>query len=159
MIQYTRFHKILEILSLLFLLASLVIFFLNWQNLPDRVPVHYDINGTPNRIGSRMELLLIPGMGILIYLLNSLLRIIPCRLWNTPCKITDANRIFVYSATFSMSQIIKLEIMIFWLLISFYSSTTHSPPNWILFSFVAALVITIVTFYISVMIKNRRFSK
>lgn len=159
MIQYTRFHKILEILSLLFLLASLVIFFLNWSNLPDRVPVHYDLNGTPNRIGSQMELLLVPGVGVFIYLLTSLIRIIPYRFWNTPCKITDANRTFVYSATFSLLQIIKLEVMIFWSFISYFSSTMQAPPNWILFPFGAALITTIAAFYIFVLIKNRRLGK
>lgn len=159
MIKYTRFHKILEILSLLFLLAALVIFFLNWPNLPDRVPVHFNIKGVPDRIGSRMELLIIPGVGILIYLLNSLPRIIPCRFWNVPCKITDANRSFVYSATFTLTQIIKLEVMIFWSFIAFFTSRMQAPPNGILFPFGAALVITITVFYIIIRIKNKRLVK
>ncbi len=159
MIKYTRFHKILEILSLLFLLLSLVIFFLNWLNLPEQIPVHFDLNGVPNRIGNRMELLLIPGIGILFYLLMLLPRIIPCRYWNTPLKLTDVNRSFVYSALFSMTQIIKLETIIFWSIITFFSSTMQAPPVWIVFSFGPVSIITVIICYIKILIKIRNSDK
>jgi uncharacterized membrane protein len=44
-----------------------------WKNLPARVAVHFDLNGTPDRFGSKNELLVtsavLIGMNIVVYLI------------------------------------------------------------------------------------------
>ena len=41
-----------------------------WHDLPDRVPMHYDIHGNIDRYGSKQELLIIPfALPVLVYLI------------------------------------------------------------------------------------------
>ncbi|MDD3587857.1 MAG: hypothetical protein PHQ75_11815, partial [Thermoguttaceae bacterium] len=83
-----------------------------------------------------------------IYMILSLVRFIPCRFWNTPWRVNEANRTFVYSTSFSLIQLVKLEITIFWSFTSCYSSIMQAPPRVLLFLFPITLVATIVIVYV-----------
>jgi uncharacterized membrane protein len=54
----------LEMLSLLGLAALLGLVAVNWSTLPDELPMHFGINGKPDRYGSRWQLLILPVVGI-----------------------------------------------------------------------------------------------
>ena len=56
-----------EILLLLIAVAPLVYLFLVWQQIPQIIPIHYDINGNANDFGSKSTLFLIAGMGLFLY--------------------------------------------------------------------------------------------
>ncbi len=70
-----------EVLSLALIAAMLVLAGLTWGIAPDRMPVHWDVKGTPDRFGSKAEgLLAIPAMAAGIYMLMLVLpRIDPRR--------------------------------------------------------------------------------
>lgn len=129
MIKYTKLHYRLEMLSLLVLTILLVNFFIHWSHLPEQVPVHFDRLGNPNRWGNRVELLLVPGIAIGIYSLLLLTRFIPLRFWSVPCKITDKNKDYVYSTSFTLLQWTKLEILFFMMIFSFYQVQGKAPPD------------------------------
>lgn len=151
MIQYNRLHKILEILSLLVLFAFLIIFFIKWPDLPDKVPVHFDLQGEVNRWGNKMEL---PGVAVFLYLMLSICRFIPVRFWNAPCKITDQNRDFVYSTSFTLLQVIKLETMLFFAITSLL--LLHEKiSNGITIGFLLILGSTIAGFLLLIVMKGR----
>ena len=46
-----------SILQFLVSLTPLVFFLVIWKQLPDEVPLHYNINNVPDRMGSKLELL------------------------------------------------------------------------------------------------------
>ncbi|MCG2617923.1 SdpI family protein [Terrimonas sp. NA20] len=65
--------KILKKIIWLFMLAPIVYLFSIWQQLPESVALHFDINGNPDRYGSKKELwgsaLLLLGVSIGVYLM------------------------------------------------------------------------------------------
>ncbi len=76
--------KILSIAVWIIFLAPLIYLFIIWQNLPVKVPMHYNLNGVIDRYGSKNELLLmaliITGVNIGTYfLLSNVHRIKPIR--------------------------------------------------------------------------------
>ncbi len=148
MIKFTKVHRRLEIVSFLILLFIMVFFFWYWFYLPEKVPVHFGINGIPNRWGSPMELLVVPGTALFVYLMMTIVLFIPVRFWNVPCKITEKNRTFVYSTSFSLLQTIKLETMILMAILVVYTSNLKGPTLWLVISYLAILFLTIVFFLI-----------
>ncbi|MDQ7841100.1 MAG: SdpI family protein [bacterium] len=59
-----------EVLSLALIAAMLVLAGLTWGAAPERLPVHWDIKGTPDRFGGKAEgLLAIPATAVGIYVL------------------------------------------------------------------------------------------
>ncbi|MBS2023568.1 MAG: SdpI family protein [Deltaproteobacteria bacterium] len=56
------------------LLLDVVTAVILWPQLPESVPVHWDLSGAPNRYGSRWELVLVaPGVTLLLWALVSFL--------------------------------------------------------------------------------------
>lgn len=53
-------------------LIPLIILLLVWDRLPEIVPVHWGFTGAPTRLGSRYELLAVPGMPVLLGIYFSL---------------------------------------------------------------------------------------
>lgn len=41
-----------------------------YNNLPDLMPLHFDAQGNPDRIGARSEILILPAIGLIVYLVN-----------------------------------------------------------------------------------------
>ena len=57
---YTRFHMILEILSWVLMLASLLIAIIGSVTLKGPIAIHFDGKGNPNGYGSPASMLLLP---------------------------------------------------------------------------------------------------
>lgn len=66
---------------ILLLAAFFVLAVANWSAVPDRMPVHFGLNGQPDRFGGRFEgLLALPLLGVFIYgLMLALPRVDPGR--------------------------------------------------------------------------------
>ncbi|MCE1199589.1 MAG: SdpI family protein [Marinilabiliales bacterium] len=59
-----------EAILLLLTLLPILYLLINWQNLPESVPIHFDASGHPNGYGSRYVYLLLPiGLYLLLLLL------------------------------------------------------------------------------------------
>jgi uncharacterized membrane protein len=64
----------LKLAAPLAFVASLLVTAFGWARLPERVPVHFGLDGQPNRYGSRYELLLLgPGMVLFVWVLLAVL--------------------------------------------------------------------------------------
>ena len=46
---------------------------LSYNRLPDLLPLHFDAQGNADRIGERRELLVLPVIGLMIYLVNGVM--------------------------------------------------------------------------------------
>lgn len=77
-------------LALVILLAGLVWLARSFGDLPDRVAVHFGFSGEPDRWGPRGVLLIVPGLGLVVWTLLALVGRIPHR-FNYPWPITPAN--------------------------------------------------------------------
>lgn len=61
-----RVWNILAAVALFVMFAMLAI---HWDDLPERIPTHYDISGQPNRWGPKANVFWLPGTGALIFVL------------------------------------------------------------------------------------------
>ena len=59
--------KAFDVLVIALFAASLVYLVLQWNQLPDRIPAHFGAGGEVDRYGSRMELLLLPIIGVVMW--------------------------------------------------------------------------------------------
>lgn len=95
-----------------------------WNQLPQSVPMHWDINGEVDRFGDKMELILIPCLlPLLIYVI---FLVIP--------KIDPKNKLLKMGAKFQTIKIILTTLISVLALLIIYSSKNQSfaNPNYIL---------------------------
>lgn len=60
--------KVLDIVTLGVFLAGVIYLILQFPGLPDRVPGHYDATGNVDRLGSKMELWLLPVIAAALWI-------------------------------------------------------------------------------------------
>jgi hypothetical protein len=60
--------RVVEVLALLALLACGVLVLLHWFTLPDSIPMHFGLDGSPDRYGSKYEQWILLGVFALTYL-------------------------------------------------------------------------------------------
>jgi len=101
-------------------LALIVLGYLSWitywalngpDQLPDRVPTHFDISGRPNAWGSPEILWVLPVVGLCLYVLITGLASIQFRTYNLPVRVTEANLPFIQQKTSEMIAWIKAEML------------------------------------------------
>ena len=110
----TKKHCVIEILSYVCLVASIIIAIVGMVILPDEIATHFDGAGNIDGYGSPGTLLLIPlimffsngTMSLIVHLMSP-------EAWNTPCKIEPGQEIRVYRDVVSMITWMELEFGVF----------------------------------------------
>lgn len=69
--------KVFDVLVVALFAAALVYLILQWNQLPDQIPAHFGADGEVDRYGSRVELLLLPFIGVIMWAGMSLLEKYP----------------------------------------------------------------------------------
>lgn len=124
-LKYTKSQVILEILTLLCLIGMFVYLILNYGNLPDKIPMHYNFAGEIDRWGSKKGLFFMPIMSILLYLLLTVVTFFPSA-WNMPVTVKEENKIRVYSCVKTLMILMKLEIIVCFFYITY--TMLHVEP-------------------------------
>ena len=70
LLQEDRLSLALMIAPPIALIALLLWLGPAYDNLPDLMPLHFDAQGNPDRIGARSEILILPAIGLIVYLVN-----------------------------------------------------------------------------------------
>lgn len=60
--------KAFDVLVIALFAAALVYLLVQWSQLPNRIPAHFGVDGEVDRYGSSMELLLLPIIGIVMWM-------------------------------------------------------------------------------------------
>lgn len=94
--KYTPFQIVLEIISAIILLATTVFFLLNWQNIPDKIPSHYDSLGNPDAWNNKSMVAILFAVQLVGFLLITLLSFFP-NLWNRPQNLSKQSQPRFYS--------------------------------------------------------------
>ena len=122
-IKRGKFDIVINLLCLL-ILACLVIYLgINWNQFPAKIPGHYNALGEVDRWGSKGELVFLPVLAWLLYLLITALERYP-QVWNTGVAVTEQNKERVYRTLKSMIGTLKL-----WMVVTFEFSIPHSPSR------------------------------
>ena len=82
----TVWEWVLEILSALLLLAALAWIIALWPNLPDRIPVHFNLRGEADGFGARASIWGLWGIGVFLYALVTAVTRLPASLLNWPVE-------------------------------------------------------------------------
>ena len=132
----TKFGRTMQILSVLCLTASTLFLAAGWNQIPEKVPGHYNFAGEADSMTGKGTLILIPVMNWLMYLGISALEHFP-QVWNTGVEITAQNRERVYRVLYHMIVSMKLSVV----LIFSFMTVWHENymPSWF---FTAAMLLT-----------------
>ncbi len=88
-------------------LSAVIVYLL----LPNIIPIHYNASGVPNNFGSKTNLLLLPAIGTVIFLLINKLNKHP-EIFNYPYELTKENMPELYTNTTRVLRLLKLAILI-----------------------------------------------
>ena len=132
----TKFGKTMQILSVLCLTASTLFLAAGWNQIPEKVPGHYNFAGEADSMTGKGTLILIPVMNWLMYLGISALEHFP-QVWNTGVEITAQNRERVYRGLSHM--IVSLNVSVVRLVACMSVWHDSEMPSWF---FTAAMLLT-----------------
>jgi len=89
-IESTAFDKIIDALSLVLLVLIWATVFLNYTDLPAKIPMHFNAAGEIKEYGNKQMIWLLPAIGIVLFILFFFLNKIPHK-FNYLVKITPQN--------------------------------------------------------------------
>lgn len=89
-IPKTKSEWLMDIIGYIALAIMLVVLFMNWSELPNEVPAHFDGSGNVDRWGTKWELLILPGIGIAMHFFLMILEKFPEK-HNYPARINESN--------------------------------------------------------------------
>lgn len=116
--EMTPADWLLEVLAIGGLLAFAGYVIYQYPKLPSVIPSHFDAAGTPDDYSGRSTILALPGIALFIYLLLSLIAMVPHQ-FNFSVKITPENALKQYTMAIRLIRYLKLTII----LIFFYITT------------------------------------
>ena len=76
-LKKTRFDILLNVLCLLQLIGITLFLLICWARIPQQIPMHYDLGGNITRWGNKAELIIIPVLAWIMYLLMTVLEYFP----------------------------------------------------------------------------------
>lgn len=145
------FSRILEGISALILLVALIYAVVTYVGLPETVPVHFGINGEPDRWGKKNEFLLAPVMLSLVTLLCLVVARFP-RIHNVP-KIPSTAEGWQALYTCSRNMLLWMSIGIGLMLVFATYSTAHPEKAGPGVALLVLFILAPIVYYIPKMIK------
>lgn len=89
-IPKTKAEWLMDMIGYIALAIMLIVLFMNWRELPNEVPAHFDGSGNVDRWGSKWELLILPGIGIVMHFFLMIFENFP-ETHNYPARINESN--------------------------------------------------------------------
>jgi len=145
-LKYTKLQLALEIIGLLFLVGMVVFIYTQWDQIPQRVPMHYNALGEIDSWGSKYQTLILPTISILLYIFMTVVSFFP-QIWNVPVQITDENKEAVYLSTKNLIIFMKVEILAMFFYLN-YHTVTAQPLSIIFLPIFMIIIFGTVIFFI-----------
>lgn len=99
----------LDVVAIAGIVVLLLLTLQSWT-MPNTIPVHFNVAGKPDAMGSKTTILLFPGLSIVLYLVFTLLRRFP-HTFNYPWAITQENAYRQYQIAIGLMNWLKTEIV------------------------------------------------
>ncbi|MCF8372563.1 MAG: DUF1648 domain-containing protein [Bacteroidales bacterium] len=109
---------IIEGIGIVALIGLVALPFLYFDDLPERIPHHFDIDGNVDRYGGKGMIWFLPVLGLILYTGMAVLNRFP-HIFNYPGKITDENALRQYTLATRLLRGINTIIACFFLYISY----------------------------------------
>lgn len=108
--ERNRIYKILDILCVLLLLATVIFTVVNWNNIGEVITTHINYKGEADGIGGKGSIIALICVAFITFAVTSIIEKFP-NTWNIPIKVTEENRERVYACTKDMLKLSKLEVV------------------------------------------------
>jgi uncharacterized membrane protein len=116
-IKPTGFDKLVEGLSIAFMVATLIVALKAYFTLPETIPVHFNIKGEADGFGNKISILPLPIISIILFAGMTVLNRYPW-IFNYPVKITPENVLKQYNSAVRLIRWLKLSLVVVFFLIT-----------------------------------------
>lgn len=157
-VPFTVFQKILEALTLCLLLFLAGYLIMNWGNLPDRIPSHFDAMGNPNAWSGKNSILLLPIVSLGLYILITVISFFP-QVWNTPVRITEKNYKFVYTSIRDLVSIVKFCMIASFTYMTIQTAMARPLSPWYLPIFLVLMFAPIAFIVVKIVKGNKKLNE
>jgi uncharacterized membrane protein len=135
-LNLSKSDKVIEITSWALLIGIWVLAILNFSDLPETIPTHYNGAGEADGFGEKTNIFVLPVIGTILFIGMTIVNNYP-HIFNYPSTITNENAYNQYSNATRMIRILKLVIVLVFGLILFNTlqnanGNTDGLGNWFL---------------------------
>lgn len=110
---FTKTDKIVESACLLMLIAIWGLVIINYANLPEYIPMHYNMAGKVDRFGGRTTIFALPILTTILYIGLTLLHLFPQQLKYTSRMTIEIKRLLFITAMRMMRYLKLIVVLIF----------------------------------------------
>lgn len=109
----TKFEKLWDYIGCGIFMLSILYIFIMWGKIPEEVPGHFNGAGEVDRWGTKIELFILPFIGVFLWILLSLLEKAP-HMHNFPARLNENNvKAFYLNSRKTLNEIKNLCLIIF----------------------------------------------
>ncbi len=105
-------ERLLESLSIVFLVGIYAYIIVIWSEIPDRVPTHFNIAGEPDSWGGKGSVLILPIIATFLFKTMFILSKFP-HIHNYPVEVTPENAEDIYIASRKMLVVMNFLLTFF----------------------------------------------
>lgn len=158
-IQLTLIDHIAEAVGWLLLMTIWFITIFFYNDLPEEIPVHFNLSGEANSFANRSLIFFLPVIATLLFLLLTFINKHPDK-FKYPVNLTKENVIKQYEMATKMVRYIKLLIMIIFLMIIIeVIQVSHDPAdgfgNWFLLFLILIIIFPLIYILIAGKLKEK----
>lgn len=109
----TKYEKIWDFIGGGLFVLSILYIFVMWGQLPKKIPGHFNGAGEVDRWGSKIEVLILPFIGLFLWILLGLLEKAP-HMHNYPARLNESNvEAFYLNSRKGLNEIKNLCLILF----------------------------------------------
>ena len=144
---------IINFLSLLCLVGTVVFLIISWKTIPAEIPGHYNAAGEVDKVTDKSSLIVLLIVGWIIFIGLSVVEKFP-QIWNTGVQVTEQNKEKVYRILKTMIGTIKLLVVLMFSYLMLYSTTGKNLPPLFMPAFLI-LMFGPIAFFIFQLVKDK----
>jgi uncharacterized membrane protein len=127
-IENTSLDRVVDLAGWLVLAGLWLMILLNYADLPDTIPTHFNAAGKVDDYGSKSTIFLLPVIATLLYGGMTRLNLFP-HIFNYTKKITAENALAEYTNSTQMMRYVKLVIVFLFTIIVFKTIQTANGKS------------------------------
>ena len=146
-IKKSKYDIAINVICLLLLFWIVIYLFVDWNNIPDKIPGHYNAMGKVDRWGNKAELLVLPIIGWIMYIGITAIEHFP-QVWNTGVTVTEENKARIYRILKDMNGTLKLIVVVIFVYLTVNSMSAENLSPWFLPAFLVLTFGSLIFFII-----------
>lgn len=128
-VKNSVFDYIIEVICWGLVVGIPLYLLMNWQQIPEQIPMHYDAMGNIDRWADKGELIVMPIVTLIMYTFMTIIERFP-QVWNTGVKVTEENQARVYRVLKNLVKTMKLIVIADFSFMTINSLIGRDLPVW-----------------------------